>query len=313
MNRKKKIVLFSTTALFLPSLINHSVFFWANYRDKKEDIDQFYKSQLGTVHYSIKGNGRPLLLFHTTQIGSSLLEWEKNIEFLSNYYKVFAIDLPGFGHSQRQKITYTAYHYAQFINSFIQEIVKRPVSIIANEQSAVFCTKAYELEPSNIKKLILIAPKGISKNCYPTQEEKKKLTFFGIPLIGTSIYTYLSSFKKIKEFLFHTAFFAKEKVSIEIIQKYYLSAHRGGVNNRYVFSSFYSHFMDADIKEVLKKIKIPVCIIWGENNIENSIDNMEILKQLRPDFSYYIFEQTRMLPQYENNEEFNKVIKEFLN
>ena len=313
MNRKKKIVLFSTTALFLPSLINHSVFFLSKHRDKKDTIDQFYESKLGTVHYTVKGNGRPLLLFHNTQIGSSLLEWEKNIEFLSNYYKVFAIDLPGFGYSQRQKITYTAYHYAQFINSFIQEIVKRPVFIIANEQSAIFCTKAYELEPSNIKKLILIAPKGISENPYPSQEEKKVLTFFGIPLIGTSIYTYLSSFKAIKEFLFHTAFFAKEKVSQEMIQQCYFSAHRGGVNNRYVFSSYFSHFMDADIKEVLKKIKIPVCIIWGENNIENPIENMETLKQLRPDFFYYVFEQTRMLPQYENNEEFNKVIKEFLN
>lgn len=312
MNIKKKIALFSTTALFLPSLVNHSIFFGANHRDKKEDTDQFYESKLGTVHYTVKGNGRPLLLFHTTQIGFSLLEWEKNIEFLSNYYKVFAVDLPGFGYSQRQKITYTAYHYAQFINSFIQEVVKRSVSIIANEQSAVFCTKAYELQPSNIKKMVLIAPKGISENSYPTQKEKNKLILFGAPLIGTSIYTYLSSFKAIKEFLFHTAFFAKEKVPQEMIQQYYFSAHRGGVNNRYIFSSIYSHFMDADIKEVLKKIKIPVCIIWGENNIQNPIENIETLKQLRPDFSYYIFEQTRMLPQYENNEEFNKVIKEFL-
>lgn len=313
MDSKKKIFLSASLAVLFPSFMNHSIFFLAKQKDKKNDAEQFFESNLGAVHYTTSGNGRPLLLFHSIEIGCCGLEWEKNIDFLSNYYKVFVIDLPGFGHSQRQRMTYTAYHYAQFIHSFIQNVVKRPVCIVANAQSAIFCSKAYELNPTNIKKLILIEPKGISQNCYATKEEKKILTILGLPFIGTSIYTYLSSYQSIKKNFYNAAFFSKEKVPQELIGQYYLSAHRQGVNNRYLFASLYSRFMDADIKNILQTIKIPVCIIWGENSILNPINTMEILKQIRPDFSYYIFEKTRSFPQYENSEEFNKVIREFLN
>lgn len=309
---KKCVLATAGILLFLPALINRAIFFIANQKDTDKNTDYFYKSKFGNIHYTIHGNGRPLILLHETNIGFSAKEWDNNIEFLSGYYKVYCIDLPGYGKSEKQPITYTAYLYASFINDFISNVIKRPVSAIGNGTSCIFMMMAYELNAKNFKKFILIEPLGITSGL-PTKQDKKLLSLLNLPLLGTSIYTFLSSYSSIKKYLYTQAFFSKECISKELIDTLYFSAHKGGIVSRYSTASFLSHFMNTDIKTVLKELKLPFMVVWGENSIHNPIENMEILEEIRPDINYCIFEKTRALPHYENSTEFNKVCREFFN
>ena len=69
--------------------------------------------------------------------------------------------------------------------------------------------------------------------------------------------------------------------------------------------------MNTDIKTSFEGIKIPLYVVWGEENSENPISNMDILEELRPDVMFAVFEYTKMLPYYENSDEFNKLAEDF--
>jgi hypothetical protein len=71
------------------------------------DVDYFF-SHFGKIYYAKKGSGEPLILIHGLASGVSSFMWRKNFDELSKNYTVYALDMPGFGKSQKAPITYTA-------------------------------------------------------------------------------------------------------------------------------------------------------------------------------------------------------------
>lgn len=307
--KKYKAIFLSGILAMTPIFINKIIFYLARHGVKLEE-EKFYSWRLGNIHYIEKGHGKPILLLHGIGIGSSYLEWGKNIEQLSKQYHVFAIDFLGFGLSDKPNTTYTAYLYATLINDFIKEVIKRPVAVIASSNAAAFAIMAYRLNTEAIKKMVLIEPTGIADKIATNQDTFFR-TMLESPYLGTSFYTLLASKYSIKKFLKKQAFFGQEFVSKELIKQYYAMAHQKE-NCRYAIASFLSGFMNIDIKIALKDCKIPIYFIWGENAVLNPLSNMEFIEEQKPRSYYAIFEQTRLLPHYENSEEFYKLIIDFL-
>lgn len=340
---KKKISLFcAVTAVCISAMsaIQHIIFYRAN---KITNIQQppkkIYQSKDNFIAYHVYGTGRPLLLLHNTEIGASGAEWQNNIESLSRMYQVFVPDLPGFGDSQKPKITYTAYQYALFINDFIENVIQRSAFVVASSASADFAAMAYALKHQNIRKLVLISPTGLQKTVLakkekplhqisllgthffatasssktiPTKLENYKRILYQSPILGTHFFVTAASKSAIKKRLTKNLFFSKEFVTKEFIEQYYIMAHRGNENSRFSFASANTQFLYVDIQKVLEEMKIPFCIIWGEQNHSNPPEQMETIRKIRSDETYFLFENTRMLPHYENSTIFNETIHGFL-
>src|ERR1700674_4916809 len=53
----------------------------------------------GDVFYEVKGakDAKPLVLIHGFGPGASSYEWRKNVDALAQQFRVFVVDLPGFG------------------------------------------------------------------------------------------------------------------------------------------------------------------------------------------------------------------------
>ena len=66
------------------------------------------------------------------------------------------------------------------------------------------------------------------------------------------------------------------------------------------------------IQKTLKEMKIPLCVVWGKQNKYNTSEQMETIQNIRPHDTYFLFENTRMLPHFENSEVFNESIHSFL-
>jgi hypothetical protein len=69
-----------------------------------------YPWKYGDVFYQVKGsrNAKPLVLIHGFGPGASSYEWRKNVDALAEQFRVYALDLLGFGLSDRPAIDYTA-------------------------------------------------------------------------------------------------------------------------------------------------------------------------------------------------------------
>ena len=65
-------------------------------------------------------SGIPLLLLHG--LGGSIESWTNNVSSLSTKFRVIALDLPGFGLSDKPKLSYSINFYVSFIEAFIKRI-----------------------------------------------------------------------------------------------------------------------------------------------------------------------------------------------
>ncbi|MGL4791391.1 MAG: alpha/beta fold hydrolase [Anaerotignaceae bacterium] len=309
MNFKKTLKIFGIISATLGGIavVNKGIFFFAQKKDKEFQYGETYSWKHGRVHYKKVGTGKPIILLHSLFAGASHREYEKNISILARRYTVYAIDLIGYGYSEKPKMTYTAFIYASFINSFIEDVVKEPVSIIGANGAASFAVVVAKLFPKNVNKLLLISPSGI-KDTLAQNEDYYKRIGLELPIKGSATYTNAVSKASIKKFLTKEGFFAKDKVTQEVINSFYYGAHGTNSDARFAYASQATNYMNIDIKGYIKDLDIPITIVWGEENTLNPMENLEIIKGLKEGFDIFIFEKTKSLPHYENYEEFNKVV-----
>ncbi len=300
----KKLLLMSTL-ISAPVIINNLIFKKTNKNIDKSDKN-YYNWRFGKIRYIVKGRGEPLLLIHDTVAGSGLHEWTNIIENLSKYHKVYAIDLLGYGFSDKPGITYSSYLYVSLINDFISEVIKAKTSIVVNGNSSGFAVLANIFKPDLVNKFILISPHGI-KDQLPDKKDYFKKFILEAPIIGTSIYTFLTSK------LFYKMYFKRyiNKIDKKMLNDYYKSAHLEGVNSKYSNAAFLSNYLNINLNNHLSRIEVPVHIIWGKEDEVNPISQFNRIIETCPNLSLTVF-NTKSLPHVEEPESFYKTCKMFL-
>ncbi|EPS62879.1 hypothetical protein M569_11908, partial [Genlisea aurea] len=87
------------------------------------------------IHYVVEGEGSAVVLIHG--FGASAFHWRYNIPELSKRYKVYALDLLGFGWSEKALIEYDVAVWRDQVVDFVNEIVKQPAVLVGNRQVLV--------------------------------------------------------------------------------------------------------------------------------------------------------------------------------
>ncbi|GAV60014.1 Abhydrolase_6 domain-containing protein [Cephalotus follicularis] len=82
------------------------------------------------IHYVVQGEGFPIVLIHG--FGASAFHWRYNIPELAKRYKVYAVDLIGFGWSEKAIIEYDAMVWRDQVVDFLKEIVREPAVLVGN-------------------------------------------------------------------------------------------------------------------------------------------------------------------------------------
>ncbi|XP_011623688.1 pheophytinase, chloroplastic isoform X2 [Amborella trichopoda] len=90
----------------------------------------FWKWHGHNIHYVEQGKGQPIVLIHG--FGASAFHWRYNIPELAKRYKVYAVDLLGFGWSEKAIIEYDATIWRDQVADFLKEIVKEPAVLVGN-------------------------------------------------------------------------------------------------------------------------------------------------------------------------------------
>ena len=102
----------------------------------------------------MKGDGDPVILIHG--YGAGIWVWEKQIDFLSSFYRVYALDLIGHGFSDRPKIAYTPETYIHFFRDFMTAIGIEKATLIGNSMGGGLAWSVAALFPERVKRLVLI-------------------------------------------------------------------------------------------------------------------------------------------------------------
>ena len=291
--------------------IQRLLLFLAQKKDSPVPFEEQFRSSQGEIACRSMGHGRPLLLVHSMMPGASSAEWEPVLDALAEHYHVYAIDLPGFGHSFRPEKPWTAYQYANLLHEFIQDAVRRPVCAVAANGGADFVLTLSLLFPEDIRRMALISPEGLGRG-FATPEDTKPLPFLLSPIAGTQKFLTDTSKGKTRERL-ENAFFAKEKVTPELTARY-SNAARTGAHAQTAFAGIQTRFYAADTRRAFQTIpaSVPFLLIWGEGNAENPVSVFHEAEKMQDRGAFLLFEETGVLPHLENSQGFLQNIMDFL-
>src|SRR5581483_11750459 len=129
-----------------------------------------YPWKYGDMFYEVKGatDAKPLVLIHSFSPGASSYEWRKNIDNLSQQFRVYALDLLGFGLSDHPAIDYTPETFTDLIHDFIREAVGKPAVVVAHGLSCAYVIACAYRRPELFERLVLVAPSPtILQETYP--------------------------------------------------------------------------------------------------------------------------------------------------
>lgn len=112
-----------------------------------------------SVAYIDKGAGSDTLLF-IHGLGSNLKAWTKNIDALSHSYRCIAIDLPGYGKSQKDPYPFSITFFSDVVLDFIRKMKLTQVTLIGHSMGGQISIATTLKASGEVKKLILVAPAG---------------------------------------------------------------------------------------------------------------------------------------------------------
>lgn len=312
MKKKYKALIYTGSIVTGAAIANYAIFKANKEKPFSRFNESIYKFRFGDINYTVHGEGEPLLLIHGIYVGASYHEWEKNIMSLSKHYKVYAIDLLGFGASTKPAITYSPYLYVTLINSFIKYVIKDSPYIIASSTSCPLSTVATLFNTATFKKLMLVSP-SINSNSKPKKYSKFVSNLIESPIIGTSIYNIICSKIQLKRYLEKNIYYNPLKVTDTMIEEYSRLSHFRGIKVKYPIAAFLGGCFEMDILYYLDKVSIPLHIVWGEEVEETLGYSLEKIKSINPNIDISIIKESKMLPHNENPKDFYKVVRQFFN
>ncbi|NQZ82190.1 MAG: haloalkane dehalogenase [Colwellia sp.] len=159
MNKKlfTKPFVFILTTMFLLSACNNSKTSKIEHSGIQVRSDFPYESMFVEVngakmHFvDTGGKGTPILMIHGQPTWSYL--WRNVIPHLENNHRVIAVDLIGFGKSDKPNINYTIEEHAVYLEAFIQALDLKDLTLVVHDWGGFLGFDYAAKHPSRIKAL----------------------------------------------------------------------------------------------------------------------------------------------------------------
>ncbi len=271
-----------------------------------EDI-KIYVEDLHSTDFQPEDNGKKTIIF-IHGMGGSTYSWRENKMYIAQSgYRVIAIDLKGFGLSDKGFFSdYSHKEQARLISLVMDKKGIERAVMVGHSMGGSVVTHFAINHPERISRLILVDA-SIREN--PPLFPGIFFHFHPIVRIGRHMTRYTINKDNFKDILI-SAYIKKDVVTDEVVDEYY---------NRFVMGdfdiSFFAMSRDTNkngIGDGLSDINVPTLIIWGENDPWISIEKGYRLNRMMINSQMEKINNTGHLPMEENPDVFNQILLGFL-
>ena len=269
------------------------------------------------IQYTLMGTGKPLVLIHG--FGASIGHWRKNIPVLAEAgYKVYAIDLLGFGGSDKPALDYTLDLWEQQLQDFWETHIQEPTVFIGNSIGALLSLIVITQHPEIAAGAVLINCAG-GLNHRPDELNPPLRFVMGAftklvssPITGPFLFNLIRQKPRIRRTLTQV-YRDQEAVTEELVDLLYTPSCDPGAQK--VFASVLTAPPGPSPVELLPKVKHPLLVIWGEDDPWTPIAGAAIYQQQSetgPDVQFVSIPNAGHCPHDEKPGAVNKLILDWL-
>jgi len=270
--------------------------------------EDFQSENAGKLSYYADrdGKGVPLVLLHSINAAPSAFEMKPIFERFRGERPVYALELPGFGFSDRSDRLYTPQLFQYAITDFLKEVVGKPADVIALSLSCEFAALAAEHNPEIFRSIVMISPTGFNQPktdriSQRVEKQGAKNTLYAglaVPLWNRPFYDLVASRPSIQFFL-NKSF--EGLVPERLVDYGYNSAHQPGAQYAPTYFLSGKLFTPAVRETVYRALDIPVLVLYDRDPYTN-FDMLPSLVKGKENWQAERISPAKGLPHWEQPE-----------
>jgi pimeloyl-ACP methyl ester carboxylesterase len=269
----------------------------------------FFGRTAGLLNYYVdaQAGGTPLVFVHSINAAGSSYEFKPLFERYRGKRPVYALDLPGFGWSERSDRIYSPQLYEDAVLDFLSGQVKQPADVVALSLGSEFAARAALAQPQDFRSLTLVSPSGFnqpgaeraSQQASRAGSSDKFYRAFSFPLWGRPLYDLIATRRSIRFFLQQSFAGPVDEAMVEYA---YATSHQPGAH----FAPLYfvsGMLFTRDVREaVYERLTTPVLVIHDVDAFTR-FDTLPDVLQRHANWRAARITPTRGLPQFERPED----------
>jgi pimeloyl-ACP methyl ester carboxylesterase len=254
------------------------------------------------IHYVDEGQGLPLVLIHG--LGGRIYNFRYNIPVLSEHLRVVALDLKGFGYSERPAAgDYSLTAQARLVGELMDRLGISRAAVLGHSMGGAIALRLAVTSPEKVDRLILVGsapPNGMVPRLAASPPLRSLLR------LGTALVLHQPG---LRERVLRQGFYDPAFLSPEMLEEFRRSACiRGSAD---ATASLLSHAAGDEPIDI-SRVSQPVLILWGEGDRWTSLGLARRLADELPDARLQVIDRARHMVLEERAEEANEAILAFL-
>jgi len=255
------------------------------------------------------GAGRPLLLVHSINAAASAFEMRGPFAGLRDSYAVHALDLLGYGNSDRPARQHSADDYIDQLLIALTAIGE-PASIVASSLGAAYAIIVAARRPELVRSLVLLCPTGIERLADPPGPVAWAVYKALLSPVGRTVYRGLTSRRGTRLFLAQQAYHDPHAITDDVLDGFYSVCRRPGAY--YAPICFLTGLLNCAVRAAFASLPMPTLIVWGAQATTTPVGDAQAFLAANPHARLEVVDQASLLVQDERPIPFNNLVRRFL-
>jgi pimeloyl-ACP methyl ester carboxylesterase len=252
----------------------------------------FIDVQNHKIHYTVEGDDAKPNIVMLPGWGSNIALFQKIQTHLAQKFKVYAMDLPGYGLSPAPPIPWSTENYAELIAAFINQLqITKPI-LFGHSLGGKIALYLSAKHLVTTQKLILTGCAGIKTK--KTLQQYSKIYLYKLckyiaqlPLLRTALESRLEAYRK-------------------------KTGSQDYRNASGVMRATLVKLVNEDFSYLLPAINVPTLLLWGEKDTDTPLTSGKTMQQLIPQAKLVIFPNAGHFPFLDDFAKFINSLDDFL-
>ena len=258
------------------------------------------------TRYVTAGEGEETIVF-IHGFSSSLFSWRACLESISKQYRVYALDLKGFGFSDKPESDYTVAEYVDFTVHFMDALDIKEAALCGSSMGGGIAWRTALKYPDRVKKLILVDSAGYvsSRSGLPFIMKLGRLP--GMEKLF-SLFTTRGQIRSSLE----SAYYDDEALTERTVDAYYYPMRTDGAMRAVLARIRGSRSETERWQSRIQELDVPTFIIWGADDTWVPVEDAKRFHRDISGSGLLIIPECGHLPQEEKPQDFTIAVLEFM-